>query len=195
MLNKYEKKLVSILELNPKITTRKFIELADIGKKTFYKYTKTLEDNDYISYEKIKNRKEWYLTKTQSNHRIAYDYDTIKRSLDDRFKEIKSKTTQAMEKGFSGDTNDKVIGFGDSILLILLSIAQSKLIYYYRKKHVPDEEIKFEKKIEKLLEKIVNNKKFPEHGYGRLAINQVIRETEDRLDEFLGIEKPTPKPI
>ena len=54
MLNKYEKKLVSILELNPKITTRKFIELADIGKKTFYKYTKTLIKIHAVAHKVIK---------------------------------------------------------------------------------------------------------------------------------------------
>jgi len=194
MLNKYEKKLITILESNPHLTTRKFVELADLGKATFYKYTKTLEENGYISYERIKNRKEWFLMKNMQNIRVGdVSYETTKRSFNDRFEEIKSKITQAMNKANLGKANEKFVGYGDSILLILSILAQFKLIYYYRKKHVPDEYTKFEKKLEKLLEQITDEKKFPEHGYGRLSIDQVIRETEDRLDDFLGIPKPVPK--
>ena len=195
MLNKYEKKLITILESNPHITTRKFVELANLGKATFYKYTKTLENNGYISYEKIKNRNEWYLMKNEKN--IIFNpinYDSTVDNFNKRFDEIKSKVTQAMKNAKqSRKTNDMIIGYGDSVLLILSILSQFKLIYYYRKKHVPDEYVKFENKLEKLLEQITDEKKFPEHGYGRLSIDQVIRETEDRLGEFLGITKPVPK--
>ena len=197
MLNKYEKRLITILESNPHITTRKFVELAELGKPTFYKYTKTLEHDGYISYERIKNRKEWYLMKTEKNIILnPTNYDSTVQSFNERFDEIKSKIIRAMEKAKqSGKTNDMITGYGDSVLLILSILGQFKLIYYYRKKHVPDEYPKFEKKLKKLLEQITDEKKFPEHGYGRLSINQVIRETEDRLDEFLEIEKPIPEPI
>ena len=63
------------------------------------------------------------------------------------------------------------------------------LVYDYKSKCIDATSKKFENNIEKLLKTIETDKIFPEHDYDRMAINQVIRETEDRLDEFLEIKK------
>jgi len=190
-LNKYEKRLVDILEKNGHLNTRKFIELADMGKQTFYKYTKSLELDGYISYEKIKNGKVWYLMKKKKNDDWGMmNFEESKKMMETRFEELESKILGAIKKAKSGTVNDKVVGYGDSTLLLLSTLGLFKLIYHYRKKRVPDVDIRFENKIEKLLEKITDAKFNPEYGYGRLSIDHVIRTTEERLNEFLGIKKP-----
>jgi hypothetical protein len=190
-LNKYEKRLIEILEKKGHINTRKFIELANIGKGTFYKYTESLETEGYISYEKIKNENVWYLMrKKKKDDWGILSFEEYKKMMETRYNEIESKILQSIKKAKSGNVNDKVIGYGDSILLLLSTLGFLKLISHYRKKQVPDVDVQFVKKIEKLLEKIIDKEIDSQYAYGRLSIEHVIRTTEERLNEFLGIKKP-----
>jgi hypothetical protein len=190
-LNRHEKHLIDILEKHPNINTREFIKLADLGKTTFYKYTDSLQKQGYISYEEFKNQKEWYLMKKRKTDDWGMtSFAENKKTMEKNFDELESKILKSVVKAKTGKVNDKVVGYGDSTLLLLSHLGLMRLIYYYRKKHMPNSYIQFENKIEKLLEKITDAGFNAEHGYGRLAIDHIIRTSEERLDEFLGIKKP-----
>lgn len=185
-LNRYEKRLIQVLEEHPKINTREFIKLAELGKTTFYKYSQSLELAGYISYEQIKNERIWYLRKTKKKDLHVPSFEDSKKYMDDRYDQIETKVLQSIRKVREDDLAEKLDVYSNAILLVLGIIDSMRLVAIYNNKQVPDIYVKFTKRLERLLEKISDEKFFPHFGMGRSAIESIALESEAKLDEFLA---------
>lgn len=183
----HEKKLIKVLEENPKINTRKFIKLARLGKTTFYKYSQSLEESGYISYKQIKNQRVWDLTRRDKKHLGLPDFYTEQKLVEKRFQVIKSKIMKSLQKIRKDNFSEKIDIYSNAIVLILATLASMKLISIYRKKRLPNSYIQFIKRLERLLEKISDEKFFSDYGFGMLAIGDIAYDAERKLDGFLGI--------
>lgn len=185
-LNYYEKRLIQVLEEHPKINTREFIRLAELGKTTFYKYSQNLEMAGYVSYEQIKNERIWYLRKSKKKDLHVSSFEESKKYMEDRYEQIESKVLQSLRKVREDDLAEKLDVYSNAILLILGTLDSMKLASIYNKKRVPDIYVKFIKKLERLLEKISDEKFFSSYGLGRSAIESIALESESKLDNFLA---------
>lgn len=186
-LNHYEKRLIQVLEEHPKINTREFIRLAELGKTTFYKYSESLETAGYISYEQIKNERIWYLRKTTKKNLYMPSFEESKKYMEDRYEQIEFKVLQSLRKVREDNLAEKLDVYSNAILLILGTLDTLKLVSIYRKKKVPDVDVKLARKLERLLEKISDEKFFSSYGLGRSAIESIALDSESKLDEFLRI--------
>jgi hypothetical protein len=186
-LNHYEKRLIQVLEEHPKINTREFIRLAGLGKTTFYKYSESLETAGYMSYEQIKNERIWYLRKAKRKDLHVPNFEESKKYMENRYEQIESKVLQSLRRVREDDLAEKLDVYSNAILLILGTLDSMKLVSIYNKKRVPDIYVKFTKKLERLLEKISDEKFFSSYGLGRAAIESIALESENKLDEFLRI--------
>jgi len=187
-LNSYEKQLVKVLEENPDINTRKFIQLSKLGKATFYHYSQILEASGYIAYKTVKNQRIWYLVRRDKRHDLGVT-DLEDSILEKRYRSIESKVMKSLAKIRKGNMTDKIDVYGDAVVLILANLGSMRLVAIYRRKRVPPSYAKFTKRLELLLEKISDSKFFSDYGFGRTAIDVVAYDVESKLDEFLGIKK------
>jgi hypothetical protein len=195
IVSDYEKTLMDVLEKNPNINTRKFIKLAALGKTTFYKYTKRLEDAGYISYQKKKNQRVWSLIRADKRHDLGLvDLKEDKR-MEKWYQEIESKVMTSLQEIKKGNISDKIDVYGNAVVLILATLGSMKLVSIYRNKQMPSSYIQFIKKLEQLLEKISDSKFFSDYGFGRTAIDIIADDARVKLDEFLGIDLDKDKKI
>jgi hypothetical protein len=191
-----EKKLIKVLEENPDINTRKFIELSGLGKTTFYKYSDRLEISGYISFHMIKNERVWRLVRKNKKQDLGLqDLDDPQKLMEKRYQEIESKIMKSLQKIRKDNISEKIDVYGNAVVLILATLASLKLISIYRNKRLPNIYIQFIKKIELLLEKISDAKFFSDYGFGRVAIDNIVFDAEDKLDKFLGINSDEDKKI
>ncbi len=184
----YEKTLMDVLEKNPDINTRKFIKLAALGKTTFYKYTKRLEDAGYISYQKKKNQRVWSLIRADKRHDLGLVGLKEAKRMEKWYEEIETKVMASLQEIKKGNISDKIDVYGNAVVLILATLGSMKLVSIYRNKQMPISYIQFIKKLEQLLEKISDSKFFSDYGFGRTAIDIIAINAKEKLDEFLGVD-------
>lgn len=123
--------------------------------------------------------------KTGKKDLAVPDYLETQKYMERRYQEIESKVLQSLQKVRKDDLSEKLDVYGNTTLLILGTIDTMKLISIYRKKRVPDVYVQFVKKLERLLEKISDEKFFSSYGLGRAAIESIALDSENKLDEFL----------
>ena len=185
-LNFREKKLLKVLEKNPKINTRKFIKLAHLGKASFYRYTQRLQILKHISYDEIKNERVWYLTGDKKNYLVMPAEES--EVLEKRYQKIESKVLQGIRKVRNENFSEQADVYSNAVLLVLSHLGAMKLISIFRHKRVPLYYGEFVKKLELLLEKICDAKFFAHFGVGRIAIDGIAYDAEAKLDKFLEID-------
>jgi len=186
-LNRYEKKLIKVLDENPDINTRKFIKLSKLGKTSFYKYSQSLEIAGFISYRQVKNQRMWSLPRMDKRHDLGLPDLAESEILEKRYQKIESMVIKSLREVKKGNVSEKIDVYGDAIVLILATLGSMRLVSIYRKKRVPDYYVKFVKRLELLLKKISDAKFFSDYGFGRTAIDSIAYDAERKLDFFLGI--------
>lgn len=187
-LSDYEKTLVKVLSEHPGINTRKFIQLAGLGKVTFYRNIKILEASGFIEYRMVKNRKIWYLVRRDKRHDLGIS-DSESFDLDKKYFRINSTVMDSLRKIRKGKITNKIDVYGDIVILIASNIASMNLLAIYRHNRIPSSYARFTKKLELLLEKISNARFFSDYGFGKTALDVVAFRAESRLDEFLGTKR------
>lgn len=193
-LNRYEKKLIKVLDENPNINTRKFIELSELGKTSFYKASQSLEIAGFIVYRQIKNQRVWYLPKMDKRHDLGL-LNLELEYLEQKYKKIQSYVLKSLRKARKVNTTEKIDVYSNAVLFVLANLDSMKLISIYRKKRVPPHYVQFTKRLELLLKKISDAKFFSDYGFGRIAIDSIGYDAEAKLEEFLGINPDEDKKI
>lgn len=187
-LNRYEKRLIKVLQDNPDINTRKFIKLSKLGKTSFYKYSQHLEIAGFISYRQVKNQTVWSLPRMDKRHDLGLPDLEESKYLEQKYKKIESYVLKSLRKVRKGKTTEKIDVYSNAVLLVLANLGSMKLISIYRKKRVPPHYAQFTKRLELLLKKISDAKFFSDYGFGRVAIDSIGYDAEAKLEEFLGID-------
>ncbi len=121
--------------------------------------------------------------------------DDPQKLMEKRYEEIESKIMKSLQKIRKDNISEKIDVYGNAIVLILATLSSLKLISIYRNKRLPNIYIQFIKKMELLLEKISDAKFFSDYGFGRVAIDNVVFDAEDKLDKFLGINPDEGKKV
>jgi hypothetical protein len=144
----------------------------------------------------IKNERVWRLVRKNKKQDLGLqDLDDPQKLMEKRYQEIESKIMKSLQKIRKDNISEKIDVYGNAVVLILATLASLKLISIYRNKRLPNIYIQFIKKIELLLEKISDAKFFSDYGFGRVAIDNIVFDAEDKLDKFLGINSDEDKKI